>query len=126
MFDLTDFDQCKEILCQYCYYKTYEDRIKDVKSKNSVNDKSARTLVYSEIKPLLPDITDINLCKITFRAKKIYILFDRIEINRIQIISCNANAILNLYDNQIQDIINNFFKKATNTDDVNYEDSVLN
>ncbi len=126
MFDLTDFDQCKEILCQYCYYKTYEDRIKDVKSKNSVNDKSARTLVYSEIKPLLPDITDVNLCKITFRAKKIYILFDRIEINRIQIISCNANAILNLYDNQIQDIINNFFKKATNTDDVNYEDSVLN
>ena len=65
----------KEILCWYCYYKAYEDRVRDVKSKNGVDDKSARTLVYSEIKPLLPDITDVNLRKITFRAKKIYILF---------------------------------------------------
>ncbi len=73
----------KEILCWYCYYKVYEDRIRDVKSKNGVDDKSARILVYSKIKPLLPDITDVNLRKITFRAKKIYILFDRIGINRI-------------------------------------------
>ncbi|CAB5379083.1 unnamed protein product [Rhizophagus irregularis] len=99
----------------------YEDRVRDVKSKNGVDDKSARTLVYSEIKPLLPDITDVNLHKITFRAKKIYILFDGIGINRIQIISCSASAISNLYDNQIQDIINDFPKKATNTDDIGYE-----
>ncbi|RGB25443.1 hypothetical protein C1646_771717 [Rhizophagus diaphanus] len=58
----------KEILCWY----------RDVKSKNGVDDKSARTLVYSEIKPLLPEITNVNLRKITFRAKKIYILFDEI------------------------------------------------
>ncbi|CAB5306761.1 unnamed protein product [Rhizophagus irregularis] len=102
----------------------YEDRVKDVKSKNGVDDKSARTLVYSEIKPLLPDITDVNLRKITFRAKKIYILFDGIGINRIQIISCSASAISNLSDNQIQDIINDFPPKATNTDDVDYDDSV--
>ncbi|CAB5217466.1 unnamed protein product [Rhizophagus irregularis] len=113
----------KEILCWYCYYKAYEDRVRDVKSKNGVDDKSARTLVYSEIKPLLPDITDVNLRKITFRAKKIYILFDGIGKNRIQIISCSASAISNLYDNQIQDIIDDFPKKATNTDD---EDSVPN
>ena len=78
--------RCKEILCWYCYYKAYEDRVRDVKSKNGIDDKSARTLVYSKIKPLLPDITDVNLRKITFRAKKIYILFDGIGINRIQII----------------------------------------
>jgi len=102
----------KEILCWYCYYKAYEDRVRDVKSKNGVDDKSARTLVYSEIKPLLPDITDVNLRKITFRAKKLYILFDGIGINRIQIISCSASAISNLYDNQIQDIINDFPKKS--------------
>ncbi|GES98287.1 hypothetical protein GLOIN_2v1869616 [Rhizophagus clarus] len=106
----------KEILCWYCYYKAYEDRVRDVKSKNGVDDKSARTLVYSEIKPLLPDITDVNLRKITFRAKKIYILFDGIGLNRIQIISCSASAISNLSDNQIQDIINDFPQKATNTD----------
>jgi hypothetical protein len=116
----------KEILCWYCYYKAYENRVRDVKSKNGVDDKLARTLVYSEIKPLLPDITDVNLRKITFRAKKIYILFDGIGINRIQIISCSASAISNLYDNQIQNIINDFPKKATNTDDVGYEDSVSN
>src|SRR3954465_1766068 len=107
----------KEILCWYCYYKAYEDRVRDVKSKNGIDDKSARTLVYSKIKPLLPDITNVNLCKITYRAKKIYILFDGIGINRIQIISCSASAISNLYDNQIQDIINDFPKKATNTDE---------
>ncbi|CAB5182138.1 unnamed protein product [Rhizophagus irregularis] len=66
--------RCKEILCWYCYYKAYEDRVRDVKSKNGVDDKSARTLVYSEIKPLLPDITDVNLHKITFRKKSIYCL----------------------------------------------------
>ncbi|GES74862.1 hypothetical protein GLOIN_2v1869616 [Rhizophagus clarus] len=116
----------KEILYWYCYYKAYEDRVGDVKSKNGVDDKSARTLVYSEIKPLLPDITDVNLRKITFRAKKIYILFDGIGINRIQIISCSVSAISNLSDNQIQDIINDFSKKATNTDDVGYENFVPN
>ncbi len=73
----------KEILCWYCYYKAYEDRVRDIKFKNGVNDKSAKILVYSKIKPLLPDITDVNLCKITFKAKKIYILFDGIRINRI-------------------------------------------
>ncbi|PKK55484.1 hypothetical protein RhiirC2_872202, partial [Rhizophagus irregularis] len=72
------------------------------------------------------DITDVNLRKITFRAKKIYILFDGIGINRIQIISCSASAISNLSDNQIQDIINDFHPKATNTDDVDYDDSVPN
>ena len=101
LFRVTMKLRYKEILCWYCYYKAYEDRVRDVKSKNGVDDKSARTLMYSEIKPLFSNITNVNLCKITFRAKKIYILFDRIGINRIQIISCSASAILNLYDNQI-------------------------
>ena len=95
LFNIAMKTRQKEILCWYCYYKAYEDRVRDVKSKNGIDDKSARTLVYSEIKPLLPDITDVNLRKITFRAKKIYILFDGIGINRIQIISCSASAISN-------------------------------
>ena len=104
--------RCKEILCWYCYYKAYENQVRDIKSKNGVDNKSARILVYSKIKYLFPDITDINLHKITFKAKKIYILFNGIGINRIQIISYNASTISNLYDNQIQDIINDFPKKA--------------
>src|SRR4051794_15101073 len=55
----------KEILCWYCYYKAYEDQVRDVRSKNSIDDKSVRTLVYSEIKFLFPNITDVNLRKIT-------------------------------------------------------------
>jgi hypothetical protein len=117
LFNIAMKTRRKEILYWYCYYKAYEDRVRDVKSKNGIDDKSARTLVYSEIKPLLPDITDVNLRKITFRAKKIYILFDGIGINRIQIISCSASAISNLSDNQIQDIINDFPKNATNMDE---------
>jgi hypothetical protein len=99
LFNIAMKARRKEILCWYCYYKAYEDRVRDVKSKNGIDDKSARTLVYSEIKLLLPDITDVNLRKITFRAKKIYILFDGIGINRIQIISYSASVISNLSDN---------------------------
>ncbi|CAG8780843.1 13888_t:CDS:2, partial [Racocetra persica] len=51
----------KEILCWYCYYKVYKDRIKDIKCINKIDNQSARTLVYNEIKTLLPDITDVNL-----------------------------------------------------------------
>ena len=40
----------KEILYWYCYYKAYEDRVGDVKSKNGVDDKSARMLMYSTSK----------------------------------------------------------------------------
>jgi len=54
-------------------------------------------LIYSKIKCLLFNITNINLYKITFRNKKIYILFDRIGINRIQIISYNVSMILSLF-----------------------------
>ncbi|CAG8646329.1 2663_t:CDS:2, partial [Diversispora eburnea] len=50
----------KEILYWHCYYKAYEDRIRNIRSINKINDKSARMLVYNEIKSLLPDITDTN------------------------------------------------------------------
>jgi len=60
----------KERLCWYCYYKAYENRVSDIKSANNIDDQSARTIVYNEIKSLLPDITDVNLRKMTSRAKK--------------------------------------------------------
>ncbi|RIA83578.1 hypothetical protein C1645_833595 [Glomus cerebriforme] len=80
----------KKILCWYYYYKVYENRIRDVKSMNKIDDQLARTLVYSEIKSLLPNITDVNLCKITSGAKKVYILFEGIEIDKIQAITYSA------------------------------------
>ncbi|CAG8580318.1 11606_t:CDS:2 [Diversispora eburnea] len=73
----------KEILCWYCYYKIYEDQIKDVKHTNQIDDQLTRTLVYNEIKSLLPNITDVNLHQRTFRAKKIYTLLMGIGIEKI-------------------------------------------
>jgi len=99
----------KESLCWYCYYKAYENRVSDVKTTNNIDDQSARTIVYNEIKSLLPDITDVNLRKITSRAKKVYILYEEIGIDKISQIT--YSAISSLKDIQIQNIINNFSKK---------------
>ncbi|RHZ90276.1 hypothetical protein Glove_1g2 [Diversispora epigaea] len=53
----------------------------------------------------------------------------RIEIEKIQVITCNASAISSLTDNQIQDIIN-YFPKNSNVDDssIKYQEmiSVIN
>ncbi|CAG8521179.1 2055_t:CDS:2 [Acaulospora colombiana] len=51
----------KENLCWYCFYKTYEDQVEDYKAMKNVDEQSARTLVYNEIKLLFPDITDVKL-----------------------------------------------------------------
>ncbi|RHZ69857.1 hypothetical protein Glove_277g15 [Diversispora epigaea] len=103
----------KESLCWYCYYKAYENRVSDVKSVNNIDVQSARTLVYNEIKSLLPDITDVNLRKITSRAKKVYILYEGIGIDKIGQVTYSASAISSLKDIQIQNIINDFSKKST-------------
>ncbi|RIA90116.1 hypothetical protein C1645_823807 [Glomus cerebriforme] len=60
------------------------DLFRDVKSTSNIDDQSARTLIYNEIKALLPNITDMNLRQKTFRAKKIYTLFIGIGLDRIQ------------------------------------------
>ncbi|CAG8578959.1 8023_t:CDS:2 [Diversispora eburnea] len=107
----------KEILYWYCYYKTYEDRTEDIKRVNKIDNQLARTLIYNEIKALLPDITNVNLRQRTFRAKKIYTLLVGIGIEKIQAITCSASAISSLTDNQIQDIIICFPKKFISIDD---------
>ncbi|CAG8723847.1 7870_t:CDS:1 [Cetraspora pellucida] len=100
----------KESLCWYCYYKAYENRVNDVKTANNIDDQLARTIVYNEIKSLLPNITDVNLRKITSRAKKVYILYEGIGIDKISQITYSASAISSLKNNQIQNIINDFPK----------------
>ncbi|CAG8657986.1 2710_t:CDS:2 [Gigaspora rosea] len=96
--------------------KVSEDRVKNIKRINKIDDQSARTLVYNEIKALLPDVSDVNLRQRTFRAKKIYMLLIGIGIEKVQVIMCSASTISNLTDNQIQNIIN-CFPKNSNVDD---------
>ncbi|CAG8586159.1 7020_t:CDS:2 [Diversispora eburnea] len=87
------------------------------KSTNNIVDQSARTLVYNEIRLLLPSISDVNLRKRTFKAKKVYTLFEGIGVDMIRQITYSANAISSLTDIQIQNIINRFRKKSTNIND---------
>ncbi|CAG8650094.1 1680_t:CDS:2, partial [Diversispora eburnea] len=58
LFNIAMKTRQKEILCWYCYYKAYEDRVRNIRTMDKIDDKSARTLVYNEIKSLLPDVTD--------------------------------------------------------------------
>ncbi|RHZ77552.1 hypothetical protein Glove_176g8 [Diversispora epigaea] len=114
LFNIATKIRQKENLCWYCYTKAYENRVKYIKSRNKIDDQSARTLVYNEIKSLLPDITNVNLRKKTFRAKKVYTLFMGIGVDKIQVITYSARAISSLTDIQIQNIINDFLKKSIN------------
>ena len=91
----------KDILCWYCYFKAYEDRIRYFRSENNIGDQSARTMVYNEIKALLLEITDVNLRQKMSRAKKIYTLFTGIGIDKIQVVGCSASAILSLTETQV-------------------------
>ncbi|CAG8657761.1 19432_t:CDS:2, partial [Racocetra fulgida] len=114
LFNIAMKTRQKEILCWYCYYKAYEDRVRNIRTMDKIDDKSARTLVYNEIKTLLPDVTDVNLRKITFRAKRVYILFEGIGIDKISQVSYSASAISSLKDIQIQNIISDFSKSNEN------------
>ncbi|RHZ81473.1 hypothetical protein Glove_120g238 [Diversispora epigaea] len=114
----------KEILCWYCYYKAYEDRIEDIKYINKIDDQLARTLVYNEIKSLLPDITDVNLRQRTFKAKKIYTLLMRIGIEKIQAITCSANYSSVKYQEKIG--VTNCNAHVTEQSNLNDSEIVIN
>ena len=83
-------------------------------------------MVYNEIKALLPKITDVNLHQKMSRAKKIYTLFIGIGIDKIQVVSSSASAILSLTETQVQDIVIFFFKSSTDTDECQKVISVTN
>ncbi|CAG8551144.1 4278_t:CDS:2, partial [Cetraspora pellucida] len=76
------------------------------KAIRSVGKKKAISLVYHEIKQLLPDITDVNLRHKILKSRKIRTLFSAVEIEKIRQVSYSANAISSLSYTQIQNIIN--------------------
>ncbi|CAG8475171.1 6843_t:CDS:2 [Cetraspora pellucida] len=95
-------DQAQNTKIKIPYNKKIEQDLRDnlsIKHINKIDDQTARTLVYNEIKTLLLDITNVNLCQKTFRAKKIYILLTGI------------------------DIINCFFKKSISID-IKYQEKI--
>ncbi|CAG8599702.1 11969_t:CDS:2, partial [Diversispora eburnea] len=97
----------REEILHWCrYIERYDKRVNEIISDGKVKIKTAKSLVYKEVKQLLPDTTDANLRQKTLRARKIYNLFNAIGIEKIEQVTYSANAISNLTNTQIQNIIN--------------------
>ncbi|CAG8569250.1 6842_t:CDS:2 [Diversispora eburnea] len=77
-----------------------------------VKRKTATSMVYQEIKQLLPDITDTNLHQKILRARKIYKLFNTLGVEKIKQVSYIADAISSLTYQRIQNIIDHVISKT--------------
>ncbi|CAB4404653.1 unnamed protein product [Rhizophagus irregularis] len=74
---------------------------------------TAKQQVYQEVKKLLPDISDVNLVRQQLsRARKLYKLFNAVGVEKIKQVTYSANAISNLNNIQIQNIINYVLSKV--------------
>ncbi|CAJ0877980.1 1826_t:CDS:2, partial [Entrophospora sp. SA101] len=48
----------KQILCWYNYSFEFENKVKSLTTDSKIKDKTARSQIYKEMKPFLPNITD--------------------------------------------------------------------
>ena len=69
------------ILYWYYFIEKYDKRIDNLVA-GGVKKKIATSMVYQEIKQLLPDITEVNLCQKILRARKLYKLFNTLGIEK--------------------------------------------
>jgi hypothetical protein len=92
------------ILYWYYFIEKYDKRIDNL-VVGGVKKKTATSMVYQEIKQLLPEITDVNLRQKILRARKLYKLFNTLGIEKIKQVSYSADAISSLSYPQIQNII---------------------
>ncbi|CAG8666370.1 9307_t:CDS:1, partial [Diversispora eburnea] len=75
LFDKAIKSGQKQILNWYYYSLEFENKVKSLTADGQIKDKTARSKIYKEMKPFLPNITDANLRKKTERARKILKLF---------------------------------------------------
>ncbi|CAB4431698.1 unnamed protein product [Rhizophagus irregularis] len=68
----------KAILYWYYFIEKYDKRIDNLVA-GGVKKKTATSMVYQEIKQLLPEITDVNLHQKILRARKLYKLFNTLD-----------------------------------------------
>ncbi|GBB97275.1 hypothetical protein RclHR1_29550001 [Rhizophagus clarus] len=85
----------KAILYWYYFIEKYDKRIDNLVA-GGVKKKTATSIVYQEIKQLLPDITDVNLRQKILRARKLYKLFSTLGLEKIKQVSYSADAISSL------------------------------
>ena len=58
----------KQILCWYDYSLEFENKVRSLTVDGKIKDKTAGSKIYKEMKPFLPNITDVNLRKKTERS----------------------------------------------------------
>ncbi|CAG8791265.1 20531_t:CDS:2, partial [Gigaspora rosea] len=98
-----------------CLYRNARDAEKDAikANQNEISwEKKAKGQVYNFIIKQVPGIKRKNLCKQTQKALRIYNLFEKIRIDKIQFIKTYSADIISRFTNlQIQAIIDHFAKK---------------
>ena len=95
----------EETLHWYGFAESYDKRVNEIRTINKVKINTAKQQVYQDVKRLLPDISDVNLRQQLSRARKIYKLFNAVGVEKIKQVTYSANAISNLSNIQIQNII---------------------
>ncbi|CAG8576315.1 4957_t:CDS:2 [Paraglomus occultum] len=119
----------QEILNWYYYSLEFENKVRDITADGKTKDKTARTMIYKEMKHFLPNITQDNLRKKTLRARKLLMLFgkDGVGIDKIKQVTYSANEISKLTNVQIQNIINQVTLKTvpSGNDQTNAEKVII-
>jgi hypothetical protein len=117
LFDTAIKSGQQEILDWYNYSLEFESKVDALTADGRIKDKTARSMIYKEMKPFLPKITQDNLRKKTLRARKHLMLFGKngVGIDKIKLVSYSATEISKLNNAQIQNVIDQV-KKYTSSD----------
>jgi hypothetical protein len=114
----------EEILCWYYYGKKFITQVNEVTKGNKIGEKKAKGIIYDKMLEdlsilrkkrseetglQLPEITRKYLQGKTQKAVKIYNLFEKVGVDKIKYITTyTANAISELTNDKLQEIIDNF------------------
>src|ERR1044072_507827 len=107
LFDTAIKSGQQEILDWYNYSLEFESKVDALTADGRIKDKTARSMIYKEMKPFVPKITQDNLRKKTLRARKHLMLFGKngVGIDKIKLVSYSATEISKLNNVQIQNVI---------------------
>src|SRR3954452_3361091 len=107
LFDTAIKSGQQEILDWYNYSLEFASKVDALTADGRIKDKTARSMIYKEMKPFLPKITQDNLRKKTLRARKHLTLFGKngVGIDKIKLVLYSATEISKLTNAQIQNVI---------------------
>ncbi len=102
----------KEILRWYYYAKEFESRVDETVKKEKISDRTARNKIYNEIRGhLSSDKMKRTIRDRTYRARKIYKLFEAVGIDKIERVTYSPSSIAKLNVKQIEEIINIYMQE---------------